>query len=502
MSLPKISPDDRPSDYEYALLSQHVYEGSKLKKEVCLPNNDKWVILEVKENKESGYFGAIYINDETKQIVLAHRGTDSFKAFLEDIWGIYLNKNTPQKIEAFVFVGKAIELANAKNYHLSFTGHSLGAFLAELSVFYAKREIFLDVNAVTFESPGSKDCMEKMQPNLGCIDLEKLDIITYLSTPNLVNTLYKHVGTVYHIKSDSEISGLKGAIVRLTSNILRLVRRPYAERIKTLGKHSIKEIIPLLEGSNISKRHCMSDWPLGPQAEIYLKYTYAELPEEERKKIDKVIFSLNYEAHYQEEHSVLHILALRHFSSSMQKFLTNFDTEGSKIARDKNKSERLRDKWLKMIKDKEIIDCLLNFQIEEDGSNIKKIVLKDGVNAHDFRRELSKKLHESHYSIEQFFNLSEKPDEDSQPKRDLNAVIAADNATLKDSAIENIGVSTNSENLNEGAQSTKKVMKEVLSVPKMDLSINAPNTNLDNSSIRNISFTCDNKGTNSRRPDS
>ncbi len=72
----KILIDNRPTDYECALLSQHVYRGNTLKKGDCLLDNKKWKIDQVKEGKW-GYFGAIYINDEIQQVVLAHRGTDS-----------------------------------------------------------------------------------------------------------------------------------------------------------------------------------------------------------------------------------------------------------------------------------------------------------------------------------------------------------------------------------------------------------------------------------------
>ncbi len=196
-SYTKILIDNHPTDYEYALLSQHVYHGNTLKKGHCLPDNKKWKIDQVKEGKW-GYFGAIYINDEIQQVVLAHRGTDSLKAILEDMRGILLNRISPHKKEAFYIVEDAINLIKSKQgYRLSFTGHSLGAFLAELSVFYTHDHFdFPDVNAVTFESPGSKESMELMQPNKEPIKLEEFDIVGYVSYPNLINTCNKHVGTL------------------------------------------------------------------------------------------------------------------------------------------------------------------------------------------------------------------------------------------------------------------------------------------------------------------
>ncbi len=40
----KILIDNRPNDYKYAILSQHVYGGSKLEKGDCLPDDEKWKI--------------------------------------------------------------------------------------------------------------------------------------------------------------------------------------------------------------------------------------------------------------------------------------------------------------------------------------------------------------------------------------------------------------------------------------------------------------------------
>ncbi len=81
--------DNCPSDYDYALLSQHVYVGSRLNKGDYLPDDNRWKIHQVKLGKPgSDYFGALYINDETQQIMLAHRGTDNLKTILQEIRGI------------------------------------------------------------------------------------------------------------------------------------------------------------------------------------------------------------------------------------------------------------------------------------------------------------------------------------------------------------------------------------------------------------------------------
>jgi hypothetical protein len=63
-------------------------------------------------------------------------------------------------------------------------------------------------HTVVFNSPGCKDMLSKMADRLDVrykersIDLQRLDINSYLSTPNLINTCNKHLGTVYPIFTD------------------------------------------------------------------------------------------------------------------------------------------------------------------------------------------------------------------------------------------------------------------------------------------------------------
>ena len=76
-----------PNDYVHGLLSQHVYTNCKNEFAILDPNIKeafiKWRVAEIYDDtKNSGYYGVIYINDKTHQVVLAHRGTESIIAGL------------------------------------------------------------------------------------------------------------------------------------------------------------------------------------------------------------------------------------------------------------------------------------------------------------------------------------------------------------------------------------------------------------------------------------
>ncbi|HVT63516.1 MAG TPA: Mbeg1-like protein, partial [Legionellaceae bacterium] len=193
--MPTIIYDNRPNYYSYSLFALHAYdvEISMTQTFEDLPN---WQIVELVEN--GGFRGMIWVSEQNHQYIVAYRGTDNLSGLMEDIHGIVLSRVSHQKEQAFLMVQKAVRLAKTKGYSLGFTGHSLGAFLAELSVFFCQNDFeFPNVHAVTFESPGSLDALEKLAP--GILTSQPLDIVQFLSYPNPINTFCRSVGTLYQV---------------------------------------------------------------------------------------------------------------------------------------------------------------------------------------------------------------------------------------------------------------------------------------------------------------
>ena len=161
--------------------------------------------------------------------MVAHRGTKptSIGALWTDLKGVVLNDYVRQMESASTFAHEVVEVLREVrrkyrvSFQLFFTGHSLGGWLAQVTTFtteYLKREgtFFLRSNddcdyhphTVVFDSPGYKDMLTKMTDKLDVrhdgrsIDIAHLDITSYLSAPNRINTCNKHVGTVYRIFTD------------------------------------------------------------------------------------------------------------------------------------------------------------------------------------------------------------------------------------------------------------------------------------------------------------
>lgn len=217
-----------PSDFIHGLLSSHVYEDSTQNTLVKFKEKEKddkygkhlegWTIYDIVSDGNRGYYGAIYVNNTNKQIVLAHRGTTtelidlvkSDSPWKTNFEGIVGNKIVPQQAKAFEAAKKAAIFAKQEGYHLSITGHSLGAWLAELSTYFCYNDLNHDqVKAVTFDSPGSRKTYESFRSSVDNvktrIDPINLDIVTYLSKPNFVNSCNGHVGRVYELPTEIQV---------------------------------------------------------------------------------------------------------------------------------------------------------------------------------------------------------------------------------------------------------------------------------------------------------
>ena len=232
-----------PSDFEHGLLAHHCdyYTGELYKKNdvLCrkmlaslLGDNypldvlDKWRVLDCIYDAKTEYLGVIYVNSEAKQLVLAHRAT-MFASFLKrigqvstvstDIQGVVLNETTSYQENGYDATRRVVTLlpsAEYSEYALSFTGFSLGAWMAELSVYYCHqdKEInYPNTKAVTFDGPGSLFMIEDnlkqsslYQRSRSDVHICDLDIVSYLSSPNIVNCTNRHIGQVYALYDRNE----------------------------------------------------------------------------------------------------------------------------------------------------------------------------------------------------------------------------------------------------------------------------------------------------------
>jgi hypothetical protein len=231
-----------PTPYVLAQFANKAYTDYERREtdaqyEIRLALPDGWKLLTTASNPgmSNGYFGAAYWHPGHQHFVIAHRGTDPKKwgAVWTDVKGVLRNKYVRQMESASTFAHKVVEVLrevnheNGTNFQVFFTGHSLGGWLAQITTFtteYLKTEgnTFLKSDnvsqsyhphTVVFDSPGCKNMLSQMADKLDVrldgrsIDLQHLDITSYLSAPNRINTCNAHVGTVYRIFVDLSDKG-------------------------------------------------------------------------------------------------------------------------------------------------------------------------------------------------------------------------------------------------------------------------------------------------------
>jgi len=220
-----------------------------------LPDGWKLLTTASNGNMTNGYFGAAYWHPEHQQVVIAHRGTDptNLGALWTDLKGVVRNKYVRQMESASTFADKVVEVLESVNrkrgviFQLFYTGHSLGGWLAQITTFTTKYlktkgNVFFKGNdaqdcyhphTVVFESPGCKNMLLQMTDKFDVrldgrsIDIENLDITSYLSAPNRINTCNEHVGTVCRIFTDLSDMGWLGKHTALynldTHNMQKIV---------------------------------------------------------------------------------------------------------------------------------------------------------------------------------------------------------------------------------------------------------------------------------------
>lgn len=181
-----------PNNYEYALMACDVY----IKFDSSNPTDNlpvlnwEWKLCEDIKGKpltyDDGYLSfkaSAYCNSIDKQVVVAYRGTVGLGNWLHDNINLLFGLDPGSIGPADLFL--TLVHTTYPNYKVYITGHSLGAAIGEI---VAWRNDFVEA-ATTFESPGSKYYTVDRISNPANGNLK---IYTYLTTPNLINTLGAH----------------------------------------------------------------------------------------------------------------------------------------------------------------------------------------------------------------------------------------------------------------------------------------------------------------------
>ncbi|MEO1219461.1 MAG: tetratricopeptide repeat protein [Bacteroidota bacterium] len=390
-----------PSPYECAVLSHHVYHAHKSDlriKEgdiVEYPQSDDhsgyrlgdWIVYKKLGDGKPlrtlgiipfkwltwgppyGYNGVIYKNIRKNHFVLANRGTEprDFNDLRTDLFSVALSGflggsgheramrwATEELVKAATgedeteVSGKVTDPQEAAYLTLTTTGHSLGGWLAQLATLAIQKEREYGstthkahLKAITFDTPGARPMLEKLNCNIEPYDLDQLDITNYLSMPNLVNTCNRHVGTTFQI---------------IFQNF------PIHPGRYTLTSHAMQEFLKAFDpatGDTYNEQRVCS-WPDTSQKYRGFQGIYRRIGLEkilQRRQLERdestsadpfERFYISDKSSYQVGYSDRSTLHIRHVSPPVRKFLRNLH-EGSYACQGIVEGAKEKDPWLEEV---------------------------------------------------------------------------------------------------------------------------------------------------------
>ena len=228
--------DQIPEGYEMFLMTDHVQEVG-----------------------EASFRCVAFMNQDTKEIVFATAGSrvGMDEKGLADIYddALMVAHNKPRKMNPAQILNDMVldSLGDeAKNYKFHYTGHSLGAAMAEMQaadmdIKLTKKELKAEgskdqVSAVTFENPGTKPMIEKMYKEAGLPkeNISKLNFCEFNNRKNIINSLNEQTGRTYTIVPHSQ----KERNPSLTQMVFEVVAKAVGSKISPLLGKAIGLLAP------------------------------------------------------------------------------------------------------------------------------------------------------------------------------------------------------------------------------------------------------------------
>ncbi|UZW60078.1 XVIPCD domain-containing protein [Lysobacter enzymogenes] len=189
----------------YAELSEAAYTLPDMMQDgtrKVLINDATYKLLEVAENKSSGYQGAVFQKEDSGEIVVAHRGTEFKDEFIDDVLradgGMVATRANQQTKDASALTERAMEIARKQGVPVTVTGHSLGGCLAQITA--AK----YGLHGETFNAYGAASLNQRI-PEGG------RDVVNHVMAADFVSSASHHYGEVKVYASRHDIATLSGA---------------------------------------------------------------------------------------------------------------------------------------------------------------------------------------------------------------------------------------------------------------------------------------------------
>ncbi len=168
----------------------------------------------------SFYQAMVFVNYEEKRCIIANSGSRyaPLKSMFIDLFdGLrFFFGCFPYNVFEVIKVNDILldSLgAEAINYEFHYTGHSIGAIVAECGATNMKKNLATlnmkssnnQVTAITFENPGAKSLVDKFYCNYNVNENDNNNqFITFNNRKNFINSLGTSLGKIYTIKPDDQ----------------------------------------------------------------------------------------------------------------------------------------------------------------------------------------------------------------------------------------------------------------------------------------------------------
>jgi hypothetical protein len=228
------------------------------KSEKLLKNWEK-IEVEAPNKNDYHYKAEAFINQETKQIVIANAGTKpkDYHDLIDD--AKLATGFLPSKITSMVSFINGLEniVGDLNNYEFHTTGHSLGAVLSDLcSVELGSRGLNVK-KSLTYDSPGSKNAVEKYikDNQYGKEIINNIDFEVHNVKPNFINTNKDQLGKVHLVVNNEQLNSIAGAELDESSywskfqNKAKSLGRSFADKIgfsnleKSINQHKLTSFL-------------------------------------------------------------------------------------------------------------------------------------------------------------------------------------------------------------------------------------------------------------------
>lgn len=242
------------------LVYQHTICDIKKMAKRLLPHHDILIISDsICEIKKKEYRAVVFVNDIKKEIICSVAGTRLLfnKAGVSDIIDNFrvLFSKFPLKIKSASALNNQILNVlgdKVQEYSFRYTGHSLGASMAQLSaadmeIKLAEKKLCtntLKISCMGFDGPGIKHLLEDFYTqNNSLLASSIIQFTCFNSTANFINQMHEQVGEVYTIVPNQWYKNQK---TKSKPKIYQALKRlSLIKKSTKVAKFCIKHLVPL-----------------------------------------------------------------------------------------------------------------------------------------------------------------------------------------------------------------------------------------------------------------